>query len=94
MKKKPLTKEVVKKLIFVGIACLLLGMGLAVYAPSFSKNNLQIARNATNVKEAAQEISSNNQKEILFHMIGMAGMGAGVAFVGFGIMSLSKIKKE
>ena len=94
VEKRPLTMEVVKKMIKIGVACLVVGGCLIAYAPSFSQDNFQIARNAKSAKEAAELISSNNKKEVMVHMIGMACLGAGIAFLGFGAMSKSKIKKD
>ncbi len=80
-------REKMTKFIHIGIAALVVGAGLVLYAPSISADNINIARTATSAKAAAEAISSNNQKEIMVHMLGMASIGVGIALSGLGFLS-------
>lgn len=80
-------------MIKIGIPILLIGFIFYYISSSFSEENLEIARNAKSAFEAAQAISSNNQKELFFHMIGMFCMGMGGVLTAVGGIRYFQEKK-
>ena len=81
-------------MIIIGIPLLIIGIILYFVAPSFSADNLQIARNARSAMEAAQAISKNNQMELLFNTVGMFLIGMGGALSAFGAFIHFQQKKS
>lgn len=78
----------------IGLPLLIIGIILYFVAPTFSADNMQIARNARSAMEAAQAISRNNQIELLVNMIGMFLLGIGSVLTVFGFIKHSKDTKE
>ena len=50
-----------KMLLPVGVVVLIIGIVILLLNPDPATTNLEIARNATNARDAAKAISSNNQ---------------------------------
>ena len=60
-----------KMLLPVGVVVLIIGVIILLLNPDPATTNLEIARNATNAREAAKAISSNNQTYAWMYSIGM-----------------------
>ena len=81
-------------MIIIGIPLLIVGIILYFVAPSFSADNLQIARNARSAMEAAQAISKNNRMELLFNTVGMFLIGMGGMISVFGAVKYFQDKNS
>ena len=70
----------------VGIVVLIIGIVILLLNPDPSTTNLEIARNATNARDAAKAISSNNQTYAWMYSLGMFFTGFGVSLTIGGIL--------
>ena len=75
-----------KMLLPVGIVVLIIGIVILLLNPDPSTTNLEIARNATNARDAAKAISSNNQTYAWMYSLGMFFTGFGVSLTIGGIL--------
>ena len=77
-----------KMLLPVGVVVVILLLN-----PDPATTNLEIARNATNAREAAKAISSNNQTYAWMYSIGMFCSGFGLSLTIGGIL-VKFLKKD
>ena len=68
-----------KMLLPVGVVVLIIGIVILLLNPDPATTNLEIARNATNARDAAKAISSNNQTYAWMYSLGMFFTGFGVS---------------
>ena len=77
----------------VGVVVLILGFVILLLNPDPATTNLEIARNATNARDAAKAISSNNQTYAWMYSLGMFFTGFGVSLTIGGIL-VKFLKKD
>ena len=82
-----------KILLIVGIVSLIAGGFLTFNSKNRSRDNLDIAVNATSAQEAAEAISRNNRSEVGQNTLGMALLGFGGALTIVSGIGLLKNKK-
>ena len=82
-----------KMLLPVGVVVLIIGIVILLLNPDPATTNLEIARNATNARDAAKAISSNNQTYAWMYSLGMFFTGFGVAVTIGGIL-VKFLKKD
>ena len=82
-----------KMLLPVGVVVLIIGIVILLLNPDPAATNLEIARNATNAREAAKAISSNNQTYSWMYSIGMFCSGFGLSLTIGGIL-VKFLKKD
>ena len=82
-----------KMLLPVGVVVLIIGVIILLLNPDPATTNLEIARNATNAREAAKAISSNNQTYAWMYSIGMFCSGFGLSLTIGGIL-VKFLKKD
>jgi tartrate dehydratase alpha subunit/fumarate hydratase class I-like protein len=78
-----------KILLVIGVVSLIAGGFLTFSSKNRSRDNLEIAMNATNAEEAAKLISKNNRSEIGQNTLGMGLLGFGGALTlvsGIGLL--------
>ena len=80
-----------KMLLPVGVVVLIIGIVILLLNPDPATTNLEIARNATNAREAA--ISYNNQTYAWIYSIGMFCSGFGLSLSIGGIL-VKFLKKD
>lgn len=85
-----------KMLLPVGVVVLIIGIVILLLNPDPAATNLEIARNATNAREAAKAISSNNQTYAWMYSIGMfcSGFGLSLTIGGILVKFLKKTNKS
>ena len=74
-------------LLISGVICLIIGLIIMVVAPDPTAANVEIAKNATNAVQAAQQISHNNQTLSQFLL------GYGIAATIGGFLAKKFVKK-
>ena len=82
-----------KVILAIGVVSLIIGGFLTFTSGNKSKDNLDIALNATNAQEAAELISRNNRSEVGQNTLGMALLGFGGALTIVSGIGLLKNKK-
>lgn len=82
-----------KMLLPVGVVVLIIGLVILLLNPDPATTNLEIARNATNARDAAKAISSNNQTYAWMYSLGMFFTGFGVSLTIGGIL-VKFLKKD
>lgn len=80
-------------LLISGIICLIIGLIIMVVAPDPTAANVEIAKNATNAVQAAQQISHNNQTYIWIHTLSQFLLGYGIAATIGGFLAKKFVKK-
>ncbi len=82
-----------KVILAIGVVSLIIGGFLTFTSGNKSKDNLDIALNATNAQEAAELISRNNRSEVGQNTLGMGLLGFGAALTVVSLIGLMKNKK-
>ena len=82
-----------KLLLPIGVVILIIGIAILLLNPDPAAANLEIARNATNARDAAKAISSNNQTYAWMYSIGMFCSGFGLSLTIGGIL-VKFLKKD
>ena len=80
-------------LLISGIICLIIGLIIMAVAPDPTAANVEIAKNATNAVQAAQQISHNNQTYIWIHTLSQFLLGYGIAATIGGFLAKKFVKK-
>jgi len=86
--------ERIKTLLLIGVILLVVGLGLLTFYPDSNAENVKIAQNATNAYDAARQISSNNQSDMLVHFVSMFCIGLGGTITVLSVLQLNKLKKQ